>query len=41
VLKILLPIDNVVMMLMVMILTDDEFHVFYDALNDNRSKQTM
>jgi hypothetical protein len=36
VLKTLLPIDNdVMMMVMMMILTDDEFHAFYDASNDN------
>jgi hypothetical protein len=40
VLKTLLPIDNDAMM-KVMILTDDEFHVFYDASNDNTDNHTM
>jgi hypothetical protein len=40
VLKTLLPIDNDAMM-RVMILTDGEFHAFYDASNDNTAKHTM
>jgi hypothetical protein len=40
VLKTLLPIDNDVMMV-VMVLIDAEFHVSCDASNDNKDKHTM
>jgi hypothetical protein len=37
-LKTLLPIDNdVVMVMMLLMLNDDEFHVSYDASNDNNN----